>query len=263
VKTMHVACYGYRYYDPLTGRWPSRDLIGERGGVNLYGFVQNITTGEIDILGKFPAKSVHVLKNLQEQLANGEIGQDAVDFITRAGFKTHEDFSNFHQIGNPDFDFTRADDPINAARKGNLGVHFYTRERAFEMVRKALKKCDAADFELQMHGLQDFRTHIGKGIGSHRTGGEAWKDDGKTRPGYTWILGHTYYMTPDLDNEAWRKAEEDTLAVLSEWKANCCVVKRGYSQFLWLKWGGTKSWAVRSEIKPPECCVPWKKEAWE
>ncbi|MEI7957239.1 MAG: RHS repeat-associated core domain-containing protein, partial [Verrucomicrobiota bacterium] len=30
--------YGYRYYDPLTGRWPSRDPIGEKGGVNLYGF---------------------------------------------------------------------------------------------------------------------------------------------------------------------------------------------------------------------------------
>ena len=33
--------YGYRYYDPVTGRWPSRDPIGERGGVNLYGFVGN------------------------------------------------------------------------------------------------------------------------------------------------------------------------------------------------------------------------------
>jgi RHS repeat-associated protein len=33
--------YGYRYYDPVTGRWPSRDPIGESGGVNLYGFVEN------------------------------------------------------------------------------------------------------------------------------------------------------------------------------------------------------------------------------
>jgi len=28
--------YGYRYYDPLTGRWPSRDPIGIDGGINLY-----------------------------------------------------------------------------------------------------------------------------------------------------------------------------------------------------------------------------------
>jgi RHS repeat-associated protein len=33
--------YGYRFYDPGTGRWLSRDPIGEEGGVNLYGFVDN------------------------------------------------------------------------------------------------------------------------------------------------------------------------------------------------------------------------------
>ena len=47
----HVAYYGYRYYDPLTGRWPSRDPIGERGGVNLYGFVGNDGVDIVDILG--------------------------------------------------------------------------------------------------------------------------------------------------------------------------------------------------------------------
>jgi RHS repeat-associated protein len=35
--------YGYRYYDPLTGRWESRDPIGERGGFNLYGIAGNAT----------------------------------------------------------------------------------------------------------------------------------------------------------------------------------------------------------------------------
>ncbi|MFI2796194.1 RHS repeat-associated core domain-containing protein, partial [Haloferula sp. A504] len=38
---MGVTYYGYRWYDPVTGRWPSRDLIEERGGVNLYVFVGN------------------------------------------------------------------------------------------------------------------------------------------------------------------------------------------------------------------------------
>jgi RHS repeat-associated protein len=33
--------YGYRYYDPTTGRWPSRDPIGELGGENLQAFVGN------------------------------------------------------------------------------------------------------------------------------------------------------------------------------------------------------------------------------
>ena len=43
--------YGYRYYDPVTGRWPSRDPIGERGGLNLYGFVGNDGVMGVDISG--------------------------------------------------------------------------------------------------------------------------------------------------------------------------------------------------------------------
>jgi len=50
-NTVHVADYLYRYYDPLTGRWPSRDPIEERGGVNLYCFLNNNTLHSIDILG--------------------------------------------------------------------------------------------------------------------------------------------------------------------------------------------------------------------
>jgi len=50
-KMNHVADYGYRYYDPLTGRWPSRDPIGEKGGKNLYGFVGNRGSNSIDFLG--------------------------------------------------------------------------------------------------------------------------------------------------------------------------------------------------------------------
>jgi RHS repeat-associated protein len=43
--------YGYRFYDPVTGRWPSRDPIGERGVVNLYGFVGNDGINVTDYLG--------------------------------------------------------------------------------------------------------------------------------------------------------------------------------------------------------------------
>jgi len=46
-----VAYYGYRYYDPQTGRWPSRDPIEEEGGVNLYGFVGNNGVNKWDVLG--------------------------------------------------------------------------------------------------------------------------------------------------------------------------------------------------------------------
>ena len=44
--------YGYRYYDPVTGRWPSRDPIEERGGTNLYGFNGNDALSRWDYLGQ-------------------------------------------------------------------------------------------------------------------------------------------------------------------------------------------------------------------
>ena len=46
-----VRYYGYRYYDPVTGRWPNRDPIQEDGGSNLYGMLSNSQTGTIDFLG--------------------------------------------------------------------------------------------------------------------------------------------------------------------------------------------------------------------
>jgi RHS repeat-associated protein len=50
-KMWVIHYYGYRYYDPNTGRWPSRDPIGERGGVNLYGFLNNNALTKYDLLG--------------------------------------------------------------------------------------------------------------------------------------------------------------------------------------------------------------------
>jgi len=50
-NTVHVADYLYRYYDPLTGRWPSHDPIEEEGGLNLYGFLDNDSISWLDYLG--------------------------------------------------------------------------------------------------------------------------------------------------------------------------------------------------------------------
>jgi len=47
----HVDYYAYRYYDPQTGRWPSRDPIEEEGGINLYGFVENDGINWYDVSG--------------------------------------------------------------------------------------------------------------------------------------------------------------------------------------------------------------------
>lgn len=46
-----LVAYIYRYYNPQLGRWPSRDPIGERGGINLYGMVGNDPVNRWDYLG--------------------------------------------------------------------------------------------------------------------------------------------------------------------------------------------------------------------
>jgi RHS repeat-associated protein len=46
------ATTGRRYYNPSTGRWLSRDPIGEKGGLNLYAFVRNDPIGKTDSLGQ-------------------------------------------------------------------------------------------------------------------------------------------------------------------------------------------------------------------
>ena len=58
-----VTHYGYRYMDPVTGRWPSRDPIEEAGGVNLYGFVGNDGVNRWDILGLAETFGVTHVKN--------------------------------------------------------------------------------------------------------------------------------------------------------------------------------------------------------
>jgi uncharacterized protein RhaS with RHS repeats len=40
-----------RYYNPTTERWISRDPIGEQGGLNLYGFVNNNPIAAVDAIG--------------------------------------------------------------------------------------------------------------------------------------------------------------------------------------------------------------------
>jgi hypothetical protein len=49
--------YGYRWFDPVTGRWPSRDPIEESGGINVYGFIQNSPMIKVDVIG---LKELHV-----------------------------------------------------------------------------------------------------------------------------------------------------------------------------------------------------------
>jgi RHS repeat-associated protein len=65
--------YGYRYYDPKTGRWPSRDPIEEEGGYNLYGFVGNDGVNQWDYLGLISTINVQMPILIARAIQAGDV----------------------------------------------------------------------------------------------------------------------------------------------------------------------------------------------
>jgi RHS repeat-associated protein len=76
--------YGYRWYDPLSGRWPSRDPIEESGGLNLYGFIANDGVGKLDLLGLAISTQTEESKKRQEDVPGDKIIDDHVETVPGA-----------------------------------------------------------------------------------------------------------------------------------------------------------------------------------
>jgi len=73
--------YGYRYYNPSTGRWLSRDPIMEAGSLNLYAFLLNDPLDDVDLFG---------LMNCQRDRFEFELGK----FMKWIPFKGAEEVGN-------------------------------------------------------------------------------------------------------------------------------------------------------------------------
>ncbi len=74
--------YGFRYYNPSTGRWLSRDPLEEEGGVNLYGFVGNDPVSNVDVLG-LAGFFFDGTGNLERDRTNVSILRDVYDGFAR------------------------------------------------------------------------------------------------------------------------------------------------------------------------------------
>ena len=59
--------YGYRYLDPVSGRWLSRDPIGEEGESNLFADVTNDGVNRLDRLGNDIIGCDEISKYLDEE----------------------------------------------------------------------------------------------------------------------------------------------------------------------------------------------------
>jgi RHS repeat-associated protein len=75
--------YGYRFYNPVVGRWINRDPIGEEGGMNLYGFAGNDSVNKVDPLGHLVEWSFISLDNAtyQWRKRNGEDVRISFDLV--------------------------------------------------------------------------------------------------------------------------------------------------------------------------------------
>jgi RHS repeat-associated protein len=58
--------YGYRFHSPHLGRWISRDPIRERGGLNLYVFLQNDGINQSDFLGQLAVRAILPADTIKE-----------------------------------------------------------------------------------------------------------------------------------------------------------------------------------------------------
>ena len=84
--------YGYRYYNPDTGRWLSRDPIGELGGVNLYAMLKNATTSRRDTFGLSDTQD-SFWEEVMEGLRGCNIcGEDITDALAEMLYRVESDF---------------------------------------------------------------------------------------------------------------------------------------------------------------------------
>lgn len=112
----------FRAYDPGTGRWMSRDPIGEKGGLNLYGYVGNQPHQRVDLLGlcsyyyggsKLPLDYGHVGAGVDVYGYNGQkIGILQVDYASSGAGPNASSFGmfapanvtfTFHAMGSPGY----------------------------------------------------------------------------------------------------------------------------------------------------------------
>jgi len=99
--------YGYRYYNPATGRWLNRDPLGETGCLNLYAFCEGQPTNLNDPLGLLNRLQTQWLIRQATSRPDWDIGGRSVTSgVIAAGIKTIKEYVIGHTEG-PIRQFTR------------------------------------------------------------------------------------------------------------------------------------------------------------
>lgn len=155
--------FGYRYYQPQTGRWLSRDPIGEQGGVNLNVFVSNNPVSFTDTLGLFDidvhyyltyylARKAGCFKDWESsQIAEGDLRSDE-DAEKKPGSGIKPGFGPAGLV--LDERQIQANKDFHA-----FGTHEQNTMRANELYRGAVQSGDLFRLGTYLHFLQDEFSH--------------------------------------------------------------------------------------------------------
>lgn len=232
--------YGYRFYDPVHGRWVSRDPLAEKhegsnyliGEVdetdklecesNIYSFVSNSPRDHYDMLGLFLGASGDVETILKDSTLPAKV----ITYLKGLKIKGHMEMKNHNAKGCAAFDYREADDNAKYNAKKNPDYHFREPAASTKALDADILKADSTQFELDMHAMQDYYVHKPYMKQKEHQTAPAQKRDNNNN--YEKFAGYT--INPDFKPKGteimtlWDQANKETEKWVKKWEEkNCCI----------------------------------------
>lgn len=167
--------YQYRYYDPVTGRWPSRDPIKERGGINLYGFVGNDPIRFHDFVGLW--KYSDTVGEIVTPLSGATSAASRKPFSPFGAIAGTESmwFDSLYRLANSTLSTDLVDHYFKGGGKdydlsSNLDILSFARNSKW-------KKIEDQHFQTLRDSVDKFKCPISKGIKSYQIAGPSGDGD--------------------------------------------------------------------------------------
>jgi RHS repeat-associated protein len=211
--------WGYRYYDPRTGRWTSRDPIEEVADYNLSRACANTPVAIYDALGLWGAGRTVQKSWYDDKIRHLTIGLQECDGDPRCIAVLVAEIKRFQQayaqiplghsdfVGYPEFDWNIEDNDWTTSPWNPRATrrHFRHFGEIYPDLLRAICACDKRGFEGGVHQGQDYYAHWSKG----------WRAPwGHVSAGHDPDNGSKY-------RTAWNNANNWTQKMLAKWYKNC------------------------------------------